>query len=224
MPLDTRDCQPRCQHTLTQPSSTPTIRPVYLRRRCGTRTALHRVSPHALDGASLGSFSAPPQHAHLSGLRPRSPELGPAKRRPQRQTQHTRAVTAGWMTERSRSPRSGPVWCVVGVHACSVAFGGFPRYPPPQIVGRFCMCALSDVRHASRRALGCPSRVLPCQSHARWKGGLCANRSACLLALVMIPRFYPTLSLSSLLVVERELHSSRARLRHERCTAHLNGK
>ena len=27
-----------------------------------------------------------------------------------------------------------------------------------------------------------------------------------LLALVMIPRFYPTLSLSSLLVVERELH------------------
>ena len=37
---------------------------------------------------------------------------------------------------------------------------------------------------------------------------MCANRSACLLALVMIPspRFYPTLSLSSLLVVERELH------------------
>ena len=132
LPLVTRDCQPRCQHTLTQPSSTPTIRPVYLRRRCGTRTALHRVSPHALDGASLGSFSAPPQHAHLSGLRPRSPESGPAKRRPQRQTQHTRAVTAGWMTERSRSPRSGPVWCVVGVHACSVAFGGFPRYPPPR--------------------------------------------------------------------------------------------
>ena len=100
--------------------------------RFGTRTALHRVPPHALDGASLGSISAPPQHAHLSGLRPRSPESGPAKRRPQRQTQHTRAVTAGWMTERSRSPRSGPVWCVVGVHACSVAFGGFPRYPPPR--------------------------------------------------------------------------------------------
>ena len=85
-------------------------------------------------------------------------------------------------------------------------FRGFSAVPTPQIVGRFCMCALSDVRHASRRALGCPSRVLPCQSHARWKGGLCANRSACLLALVMIPRFYPTLSLSSLLVVERELH------------------
>ena len=39
---------------------------------------------------------------------------------------------------------------------------------------------------------------------------MCANRYACLLALVKIPRLYPTLSLSSLLVVERELHTIRS--------------
>ena len=33
-------------------------------KKCGARMALPRVLQHALDGASLGSISAPPQHAH----------------------------------------------------------------------------------------------------------------------------------------------------------------
>ena len=49
---------------------------------------------------------------------------------------------------------------------------------------RLCMCAVSDVRHASRRALGCPCRVLPCRSHARWEGG-CAQTALRVCSLLL---------------------------------------
>ena len=125
---------------------------------------------------------------------------------------HAQAVTAGWMTERSRSPRPGPVWSVVcgrdasRMHA--VLFREFLRVSPLSSAG-----APLHAWHVSRTCVTLPSRRLtahtaravrarvsesgPSVPIARTTGGgVCANRSACLLALVMIPRFYPTLNLS----------------------------
>ena len=117
--------------------------------RFGTRTALHRVPPHALDGASLGSISAPPQHAHLSGLRPRSPESAPPNAASAART-HTRAVTAGWMTRTLSQSSPGPgavVSSVVpGRNACiQCCLESFCASRLSALRARLCMCALSDV-------------------------------------------------------------------------------
>ena len=67
--------------------------------------------------------------------------------------------------------------------------------PTPQIVGRFCMCA--SVGRAFRLANARVSESGPsiCQSHAQTGpqrgGGLCANRSACLLFLLYDTKILP---------------------------------
>ena len=51
-------------HANTQPFFNSHRPPRLPPKKCGARMALPRVLQHALDGASLGSISAPPQHAH----------------------------------------------------------------------------------------------------------------------------------------------------------------
>ena len=57
-------------------------------------------------------------------------------------------------------------------------------------------------------ALGCPSRVPPCakESHAQRGGGLCADRSACLVALLYGTKILPYTISHPYSVVDRELH------------------
>ena len=55
---------------------------------------LPRVLPHALDGASLGSISAPPQHAHCCPESVRDHPIAPSKHRRQRQRTHTARARA----------------------------------------------------------------------------------------------------------------------------------
>ena len=136
--------------------------------------SVHRVLPHALDGASLGSISAPllsmftpcPDYVRAYPVDPANAATsGGAHTHTARAATHAWAVTAGRMTERSRSPRPGPAAVVLSGNACmQCCFESFCAPRLSALWARLCMCALSDVRHAwpSRRALGCPCRVLPC--------------------------------------------------------------
>ena len=185
MPLVTRDCQPRCQHTLTQPSSTPTIRPVYLRRDLGRArhyTACPRTRSTALHldrSAPLLSMLTCPDYVRDA----RSPESAPPNAA--LSGEHTHTGCNGRLDDRTLSQSSlGPNVLCGRDARMQCCLESFCASRLSALRARLCMCAVSDVRHASRRALGCPSRVLPCRSHARREGG-CAQTALRVCSLLL---------------------------------------
>ena len=213
MPLDTRDCQPRCQHTLTQLSFTshhpPRLPPVKLCAQ-GIYARSHNV-PSRSTAFPLGSSTPPPRMLMPPRRRVRSaPRHTPAllfptaaanqRRSPHARGRHTHSACARDARQRDCNGRSddtnalaaspgssavASVWCRERAHACSVVLGSFraPRLP----VSRARLCMYASVGRALRLASARVSESGPsmCQSHAQRGGGVCANRSACLLALVI---------------------------------------
>ena len=94
-PLDTRDCQPRCQHTLTQLSfishHPPRLPPVKLCAQ-GIYARSHNA-PSRSTAFPLGSSTPPPSHAHAA----KAPS-------PLRATAHTRLA----LPHRRRALRRSP--------------------------------------------------------------------------------------------------------------------
>ena len=207
----TRDCQPRCQHTLTQLSFTshhpPRLPPVKLCAH-GIYARFHNA-PSRSTAFPLGSSTPPSWHAHAaeapSPLRAPAytrlalppphfysgaPTLGGSTHTARaRATPSAGTATAGRMTRTLSRPRPGPpLWCLCGAGkgACmQCCFREFPRASPPRQRARLCMNA--SIGRALRLASARVSESGPsmCQSHAQRGGGLCANRYACLLALVI---------------------------------------
>ena len=143
-------------HANTQPFFNSHHPPRLPPKKCGARMALPRVLQHALDGASLGSISAPPQHAHRCPDpvrdRPISPLHMPPAAAIRIHTARARA-TPGGRPERqvgdrtlSRPRPSLPPGGQCGarngrMHA--VLFWEFLRVPPPMSAGaplHVCSC------------------------------------------------------------------------------------
>ena len=113
----------------------------------------------------------------LSGLRPCPPGHAPP-----------RAAASG----DARAPRRRSV---LGEGACMhCCLGSFCASRLPSQRARLCMCAFCRT-HASLNDRFESGPDPPCATRMHSRRGSCANRSACLLALVKIPRLHPTLSL-----------------------------
>ena len=91
LPLVTRDCQPRCQHTLTQTSSPPTIRPVYLRRDLGLARHYAPRAPARARRRFTWIDQRPSSACSLVRTTSVIARISPAERRPHRR-KHTHGL------------------------------------------------------------------------------------------------------------------------------------
>jgi hypothetical protein len=159
--------------------------------------ALPRVLPHALDGASLGSISAPPQHAHRCPDPVRDHPIAPphaaicgkrihtARARRQARGRNGRPDDRTLSRPRPSLMPGGQCDARKGrMHA--VLFREFLRVPPPKSAGaplHVCSCQICASAFAVRALDVCVGSSM-CRSHARQEGG-CAQTAPRVCSLLL---------------------------------------